>query len=450
MRNLSRIVRRCHSGLLTKSTIRGVHTLTWSNARNAAGICALSAGLMLAAGSGIAVADPGSNEPTTHSNAPTPRTGPNTPAKPVHKTDLRPTGPRTPDPAATRFADVMQKTIQDVFSVFGSGRLPGQPTAASTGQTSRPAPVVVADTTEIKSGSKSAAQDAVAAAPEVGTSTAGTVTTGPSDTTPAITTPVVTTAPDPITPVATPAAQPIITATAIPWVVTPVVNVLSTIQYVVTAAVYTVTYTVGPIASDLVSLLSVGALTTPPTAPVLDRGPITPPGSGVPALAPPPVLPDLSGLTFPTVAAGLPATTTAGPAAGILAPGMLDLAGPTKPSEVTGEVPLADTGIFPAGLKRFFEHAVSAVLSSPSLSVLAALALPGFLGLLIIAGAGIRLGYRQAKAALMLPTSTLARFAAPQPLRLVRSRSAVTLSRSATRFVPRELSSARRALENAA
>jgi hypothetical protein len=432
------------------STTRGVHTVTWSNARNAAGICALCAGFMLATGSGIAAADPGSNEPGTHSNAPTPRTAPDTAPKPGHKTDVRLSGVRTPNPAAGPFADAVQKTIQDVFSVFGSGRLPGQPTATATGQTTRPSPVVVADTTEIKNNSKTvtAAQDAAAAAPDVATSTTATVNTGSSATTPVVNTAAPVAAP--VTPVVAPVTQPIITATAIPWVITPVVNVLSTIQYVVTAAVYTVTNTVVPIASDLVSLLSVGALTTQPVAPILDRGPLTSPGPGAPALAPQPFVPDASGLIFPTVAAGVPATVAAGTTAGILAPSMLDLAGPTQPSEVTGEVPLADTSIFPASLKRFFEHAVSAVLSSPSLSVLAALALPGFLGLLIIAGAGIRLGYRQAKAALMLPTSTLARFAAPQPLRLVRSRSAVTLSRSASRFVPRELSSAGRALENAA
>jgi hypothetical protein len=418
--------------------------VTWSNARNAAGICALCAGLMLGTGSAIAAADPGSNDPNTHNNQPTARTSPQAAPKPVHKTGIRPSQIRTPDPTVGRFTDALAKTVQDVFSVFGSGRLPGQATTTAPGQTSKPAPVVVADTVEIKNNSNpvTAAQDTVAATPDITGSTAATVTTGSSDPTP------VASSTPPVAPVVAPAAQPIVTATPIPWVFSPVVSVITTIQYVVTAAVYTVTNTVVPIASDLVSLLSVGGLTTQPISPILGRGPITSPSSGVLALAPAPLFPD-EGLTSPTVAAG-PLLTTASTVAGVLTPSMLDLAGPTQPTAVTGEVPLADTSIFPASLKRFFEHAVSAVLRSPSLSVLAALALPGFLGLLIIAGAGIRLGYRQAKAALMLPTSTLARFAAPAPLRLVRSRSAATLSRSASRFVPRELSSAGRVLENAA
>lgn len=64
-----------------------------------------------------------------------------------------------------------------------------------------------------------------------------------------------------------------------------------------------------------------------------------------------------------------------------------------------------------------------------SLAVLAALALPGVGGLTIFTAAGVRIGYRQAKAGFVVQTSGIACFARPSagPVGVVRSGSVVVL-----------------------
>lgn len=382
---------------------------------------------MLGGGGAIASADTdtgGSTTKTEHKSG----------ANPVRRVENLP-GTQT----VGRLNEVIQKTLHDVTSVFGSGRVPGQPTTVG-GNTAKPDTAIPSATNENDSDPVTPVQDGVTNVPGVTTPVADTVTSNSPASGPApdSTEPVVDTDP-PVT------TAPVVTATTIPWVIEPVVTVITTIQYVVTAAVYTVAYTVAPIASDLTSLLG-AATVLPPMNPLADSAAIPSTGTGGgPVYAPLPAAVDVPGLPFPA-AAGVAGLSTVSPA-GIAAPGVFDRPGSTPKSALTGEVPLAETSVFPASLKRFFEHAVSAVLRSPSLSALAALALPGLLGLFVIGGAGIRFGYRQAKAALALPTSKLARFAAPAPLRLVRSRSAAALNRPASRFIPREISGR---LENAA
>jgi hypothetical protein len=78
-----------------------------------------------------------------------------------------------------------------------------------------------------------------------------------------------------------------------------------------------------------------------------------------------------------------------------------------------------------------------------SLAALAALALPGAGGLTILTAAGVRVGYRQAKAGNSVRTVGIARFARPGavPLGVVRSGSEVVVRPRALRVVrPRALS----------
>ena len=72
-----------------------------------------------------------------------------------------------------------------------------------------------------------------------------------------------------------------------------------------------------------------------------------------------------------------------------------------------------------------------------SLSALVAAALPGVGGLVIITAAGVRVGYRQAKAGFALRTAGIARFAHPGavPLGVVRSGSLVVVRPRALRVV---------------
>jgi hypothetical protein len=78
-------------------------------------------------------------------------------------------------------------------------------------------------------------------------------------------------------------------------------------------------------------------------------------------------------------------------------------------------------------LGSFLQHTVSALFVPASLSTLAAVALPGVGGLLIICGLGTRLGYRQAKALLEVRRAGIAVFAGPGPLGVVRGGSLIAL-----------------------
>ncbi|WP_099042293.1 hypothetical protein [Mycobacterium neglectum] len=84
------------------------------------------------------------------------------------------------------------------------------------------------------------------------------------------------------------------------------------------------------------------------------------------------------------------------------------------------------SGITPA-TKSFLDHVVRSVLAPASLTALAAIAVPGVAGLLIVCAAGIRVGYRQAKAGLALRVSGIARFAGSGPMGVVRSGGLIAL-----------------------
>jgi hypothetical protein len=87
----------------------------------------------------------------------------------------------------------------------------------------------------------------------------------------------------------------------------------------------------------------------------------------------------------------------------------------------------AQDGIVQSGLRSFLEHTVSALFVPASLSALAAVALPGVGGLLIICALGVRVGYRQAKALFEVRRAGIACFAGPGPLGVVRSGSLIAL-----------------------
>jgi hypothetical protein len=117
---------------------------------------------------------------------------------------------------------------------------------------------------------------------------------------------------------------------------------------------------------------------------------------------------------------------------------------------------VAPNGAISMGVQSFFRHADSELLLPGSLSALrgaagliaagmlpvslaalAALALPGAGGLVILTGAGVRVGYRQAKAGFAVQAAGIARFARPGavPLGVVRSGSLVVVRPRAVRVV---------------
>jgi hypothetical protein len=415
------------------------------------------AGLLMASGTAVAAAEP--DEPgrvVGQSQTGSVKPGPQHPHRSAqHRFHLRSDGP------TTKAEMVLRKVIADATSVFGSGRVPGEESPAD-GET----PVVG----PIKDNVDPSTLDPSASDP----STAGTSDTIDPATVNAVSS--VSTidppAADPVTPVAdpappvadaAPAADPVIAdpvpapvvetaapvASPVPavttWPVRPVTDVISSVQSMLTS----VASTLAPIATNLGTLLGLNQW-----SPVVNEarpGNLLPvPGTAIPAFAAASVLSPLS--DFPRVGtAGLSLKDEAG----VASAGTVASIGATHELTAPAEVPLPQIASIPTSVKQlqqFFGHAVREMLRSPSLSALAALALPGIVGLFVITGAGIRFGYRQAKAMLALPASGLARYAPPQPLRLVRSKPAVTISRPAMRFVPSEVRALRAVgpLENAA
>jgi hypothetical protein len=110
-------------------------------------------------------------------------------------------------------------------------------------------------------------------------------------------------------------------------------------------------------------------------------------------------LPGLAQSFFPPTSSELPLTGT-GSLSGLAAPS----------GGVAGLMILNAAGVLPI-----------------SLAALAALALPGAGGLTFLTAAGVRVGYRQAKAGSALRTAGIARFAGPGPLGVVRSGSLVVI-----------------------
>ena len=142
-----------------------------------------------------------------------------------------------------------------------------------------------------------------------------------------------------------------------------------------------------------------------------------------------------TGGAAPTVPMGLPFLPVSPapdmPLVGdVIAPatvGEIATAGLTADLTLAGSSPLATDVAAPTSALTFLENTVRAILAPASLTALAAFALPGIGGLLIICAAGMRVGYRQAKAALAVRSTAISRFARQGPLGVVRSGSLVSL-----------------------
>lgn len=213
------------------------------------------------------------------------------------------------------------------------------------------------------------------------------------------------------------------TLAALPNSKTPITDVITSVQYMLTTvadAIVPIVY----VPRNLYNLM----VTLPPTQPPVFAGVVT-------SERPTPVPASETPLFGPQVSQSPYAAPAGAPLFGSMTPraalGTVVSNGLNKPLSVAGTVPAAPETVSPPAAKSFLDHVVSAVLVPASLTALAALALPGVAGLLIIVAAGIRLGYRQAKAAFAVRASGLARFAGPGPLGVVRSGSLITLRQRA-------------------
>ena len=136
-----------------------------------------------------------------------------------------------------------------------------------------------------------------------------------------------------------------------------------------------------------------------------------------------------SQLPLVLVLAGVPGVRLAGNTTGVetpggIAPSTFDATSRVgRASSLPGMAPPAPNGVIPMGVRSFLRQAYREypLPLAVSLSALAAVALPGVGGLVIITLAGVRVGYRQAKAGFVVRTTGIACFAGPGPLGVVRS-----------------------------
>jgi hypothetical protein len=144
-----------------------------------------------------------------------------------------------------------------------------------------------------------------------------------------------------------------------------------------------------------------------------------------------------AGISGPPLA-GVSSLPVTGSAATGVAP--LDVLALGRASAVSGMAPRAPDAAVPIGAGSSFRHVFGAILLPVSLWVLAAGALPGAGGLVILFATGARVGYRQAKAGVALRTTGIAHFARSGPLGVVRSGSFVVVRPRGLRVVrPRAL-----------
>ena len=212
---------------------------------------------------------------------------------------------------------------------------------------------------------------------------------------------------------------------SLPTSPTPVADVITLVQEMLTSVTNVVVQLL-QVPSDLASLL-LGM--TPVTATATVRG-----GVGAAASALLLATPASQRLAVPPtfLFGGAPLPEKVAPLATVG-----DIARTGLPHElpVSGIASPAQDVVEKTGLGSFLEHTVSAILVPASLSALAAVALPGVGGLLIICVVGMRFGYRQAKALLEVRRAGIACFAGPGPLGVVRSGSLIALRRRASRVV---------------
>jgi hypothetical protein len=393
--------------------------------RFAASVCVLSTGLLIgSAGGGIAWADTDAgSEPSASSTS-------------SQGAEGAAQGVTTASEPAKPVANPLETTLQNMRAVLGSLRkLANQQTPdQKSEQTESVVPSSKQDTEALGT----ATTDVIPAAPAT-TAVASdeTAVATHSNLVPPVTNPlapvatVVPPATNPLAPIST-VVEPVTNAVArvvnvfasvpaglmaLPTSPTPITDVITLIQEMLTSAT-DVVVTLAQLPSNLYSMLA--SLPTETATSTVGGG----------------VNPDASA---PVVATRASQSLEVAPI--FLAGGMalpvdiapLETLGDIATTGLSNELPASGIAtpardvIAQSGLGSFLEHTVRALFVPASLSALAAVALPGVGGLLIICALGTRLGYRQAKALLEVRRAGIAVFAGPGPLGVVRAGSLIAL-----------------------
>jgi hypothetical protein len=393
--------------------------------RIAAGACVLSTGFMIgSAGGAVATADPEA-------------TGSSPSAGPVH-------GPigTIADNVRKAVENSLQSTVQGVTGTLSTLAKPGQPQSTipeSPKTTFGGTPTVYGSTVP-----SATPEDATAAPVEASPASEPVVVSPASEpavaspaTEPTVGTPVPFAAPSggmaPVSNAFTAVANTIFAVpgvvASLPTSVTPVSDVLTSIQNVLTSVGDAGT-SLSQLPSDLIGLLGVSAPVPTPTIGASTGRPlptsVTTPSTTAPVWSALPTLPALLGVDGGSALDVVPAP---------VAPLDVTTTGSISGASHSGSALITPIGDGKDDVLSTVEHVIGAVVATVSLTALAAMALPGILGLLTTCAAGIRVGYRQAKAASALPHTAISRFVGSGPIGVVRSSSQVEMRARARRVV---------------
>ena len=407
--------------------------------RFAAGVCLLSTGLFIgSAGGGIAAADEDSSGSSASSQS-ADSAGTGTPSQATSPASSSPaSGPAAS--AVPAFQTTLRETIQRVVTnALGSLAKPGH-------QAGLPKPPVTKpETTDVEEDTKGSGlstavttsvepkSDDVASSAKVGSDSNG-VQPKPNVTTSVPKLPAAFDRAEAVSKVIEPVANAVVTVAtvaqsvpgllaALPTSTTPITDVITSLQTMLTMVGDAVIPLATQLPSDLFSLLVVPG-DAPAATGVVGRSYSSGSFATVVAPAPRPPLPPAA-----QPIADLPDVPMLGNGAAPVTVADIETAALSHDFSLSGAETLAPESASPTGVMSFLEHTINAILVPASLSALAALALPGVAGLLIACAAGMRLGYRQAKAAMTARKSGIARFAGTGPLGVVRSGSLIALRR---------------------
>jgi hypothetical protein len=376
----------------------------------------LAAGLLMGGGA-VAVADPDSGGSPNGDDGTNASVQGGTASSPVGK-----------------ITGTLSKTLQDVASTVGSGPPPGQQPSSVTstvGSGRQPGQQASSVTSTVGSDPQPGQQPSTGAKSpkkEPGGTGSGLVAAVPDP---------VAAVPDPVAAVPDPVAS-------VPDLVAPVTDVVAPVTDVVASVPNLVAP--GPDAIGSVQDISTSvAGAVPLTQPQSDlstfllsiagAGPVGDGSGGIhgPGLSAAAGASVASQLPLGPPLAGIPGVPLAGNATGVAT---LDVIALGRASALSGMAPLAPEGAIPMGVESFFRHVFSGLLLPASLWALATIALPGAAGLVILTAAGVRVGYRQAKAGFAVRAAGTARFASLGPLGVVRPGLLVVVRPRALRVVP--------------
>lgn len=223
---------------------------------------------------------------------------------------------------------------------------------------------------------------------------------------------------------------------SLPTSTAPLTDVLTSLQNVL-ASVADAGVSLSQLPSDLSGLLGVSATAPMPTIGASTGMPQLAAATSTPVTTTPgwSALPQL--ISLPSVESGPVVDTFPAP----VTPLDVTTTGVLRGESGTGSALVVSKGAGTNDVLSTVQHVIGAFVATVSLAALAAIALPGIIGLLTTCAAGIRVGYRQAKAGSVLPNTVVSRFVGSGPVGVVRSGGQVELRSRAsrvTRTVSRE------------